>query len=430
MSRYADVLKHEDARIAQMFDVEKEAHHTGAVVIEDPFPALQRLLSEAPVHNGALAQLLGYKSGAGFQFHLDGHPTYSALSFNAVNRTLVDNKVFSSEAYALFPQNDLFKITILQKIGDEHRNLRAPIQPLFNPDYAEKWWSKKIIDETVEALISNIEKKKSADLFLELCARMPMHVVSAAFGIAPEDIVPFRMAIMGVSPDDPSPQGMMAAFARSADMLQDVIDARRKKPEDDVISELVRAEVTTESGEKRGFTDEEIVAHCRLILLAGGGTTWRQLGITIFALLNNPDQMELIREDRSLLPNTILESTRWHATDLLFPRMTTEDVTLEGVEIPKGAIVHMCLGAANRDPTRWNEPEKFDITRPIQRAVGFGGGPHSCLGQHVSRQEMVTALNGILDRLPNLRWDTSEPRARLTGGLFARGPSALPVVFG
>jgi cytochrome P450 len=427
MSRYAEILRDEDPRIAQIFNVESETRQSGSQVIEDPFPALQRLLGTAPVHKGSIGELLGYGE-VGSAFYLPGRVTYSAFSFAAVSRALIQNETFSSAGYDLFDQSMSLRHAILNKVGAAHRRVRGAIQPLFSPDAAGTWWHEKVIKETVETLISKIEKKRSADLFLELCARMPVHVVSAGFGIDPQEIVTFRIALLGGAGVE-SAEDRAAGQAKSHEILTRVIEARRKKPEDDIISKLVHTEITLEDGTKRLLTNEELIANCRLIVLAGGGTTWRQLGITLFALLNNPDQLEAVKADRSLLPNVILESARWHATDLVFPRLVQQDVTLEGVEVPKGALLHMCLGSANRDPARWADPEKFDIFRPVQRAVAFGAGAHSCLGQHVSRQEMVVALNTVFDRLPKLRWDTSKPPARLTGGLFARGPSALPVMF-
>lgn len=428
MSRYAEILRDEDPRIAQIFDVEAETRQSGSQVIEDPFPALQRLLAAAPVHQGSLGELLGYGE-VGAAFYLPGKVIYSAFSFDAVSRALIENQTFSSAAYDLFDQSSAMRHAILNKVGAEHRRVRGAIQPLFSPELAASWWNEKVIKETVDTLVAKIETKRSANLFLELCARMPVHVVSAGFGIDPQEIVPFRIALLGGSGYE-SPEDRAAGAAKSHEILTRVIEARRKKPEDDVISKLVHTEITLEDGSKRPLTNDELIANCRLIVLAGGGTTWRQLGITLFALLNHPEQLQAVKADRSLLPKVILEAARWHATDLVFPRLVQQDVTLDGVEVPKGALLHMCLGSANRDPKRWTHPEKFDIFRPLQRALAFGGGPHSCLGQHVSRQEMTEALNAVLDRLPNVRWDDSKPPARLTGGLFARGPSALPVVFG
>ena len=107
-----------------------------------------------------------------------------------------------------------------------------------------------------------------------------------------------------------------------------------------------------------------------------------------------------------------------------------KDTALQGVEIPKGAALHLCLSSANRDPSRWEDPEKFNIHRPFQRSVTFAAGAHSCLGQHVARQEMLVALNAIFDRLPNVRWDDAVPPPKMTGGLIGRGPGPLHVVFG
>jgi cytochrome P450 len=429
MSAYADVLRKEDDRVQELFSVERETLDSGSILIDDPFPGLARLREAGAVQKGGLADLMGLAGeGRSFVHHIPGYPMYTAFSFGAVSRCFIENETFSSKVYYRTGATAMFGDAIISRIGADHRCMRGPIQPLFTPDAADSWWSQKIIDETVETLISTIERKSSADLFIELCARMPVHVVSAGFGLAPEDIIPFRIAL--TTPHHASMEERIRNKQTVERILQEVITARRKKPENDIISKLVEAEVELEDGTTRGYTDQEIINNCTLIVLAGGGTTWRQLGITLFALLNNPDQFEALKADRSLAGKVILEAARWHPTDLVFPREAAEDVTLEGVDIPKGAIIHLCLGSANRDPSRWENPDRFDISRPVQRSVAFAAGPHSCLGQHVSRREMESALNAVMDRLPNVRWDPSKPPAKLVGGLFARGPNALPVVFG
>ena len=107
----------------------------------------------------------------------------------------------------------------------------------------------------------------------------------------------------------------------------------------------------------------------------------------------------------------------------------TEDVELCGVEIPAGSVVEMVLGAGNRDPSRWDEPERFDPHRAPKSNLGFAGGPHVCLGMHVARAEMFVAMNAVLDRLPNLGIDPESPPVRIIG-LEHRGPNGIPVVFG
>ena len=168
--------------------------------------------------------------------------------------------------------------------------------------------------------------------------------------------------------------------------------------------------------------------YCNLIVHAGGGTTWRQLGITIMALLNHPEQMEALRNDRSLMRATIQEVTRWYPTDTAFLRYVEKDTVLEGVEMKEGSVAMLCLGSANHDRTQWEDPDSFNIHRPLKRHFAFGAGPHACLGQHLSRQEMEVALGAVLDRLGDLRWNPDYPPARMSGGtLIGRGPDALHV---
>src|SRR5262249_10368952 len=138
-----------------------------------------------------------------------------------------------------------------------------------------------------------------------------------------------------------------AALEKAIGIVGDVIRARQKEPKDDIISRLTQAKLKEADGSTRSLTFQEILDFCRLIVFAGGGTTWRQLGITTLALLNNPEQLEAVKRDRSLIPNAILEAVRWHPTDPLFPRLVMKDTVLHGVEIPKGAALHLCLGSAN-----------------------------------------------------------------------------------
>jgi cytochrome P450 len=220
----------------------------------------------------------------------------------------------------------------------------------------------------------------------------------------------------------------VAATQSANAILEHVVRQRKAQPQDDIISRLAQAVLKEEDGTSRHLTVEEIIAFCRLIVFAGGGTTWKQLGITTFALLNNPEQLEAVKADRSLLPNAVLESARWYPNDPVFPRKARRDTVLQGMEIPAGAVMHLCLGSANRDPDRWENPETFDIFRPVQRSVAFAAGAHSCLGQHVAREEMFGALNVLFDRFPNIRWDPAMPPPKLSGSLLSRGPGPLHVL--
>ena len=162
-------------------------------------------------------------------------------------------------------------------------------------------------------------------------------------------------------------------------MLREVIDARRRQPEDDVISLLVASEIE-EDGERHLLTDEEVLSFARLILTAGSGTTWRQLGILLVGLLRDRAALDAVREDRELLRRAIDEAVRWEPTDPIFRRLVTKDVTLCGVDIPAGVVLEMNLGAANRDPARWDDPDRFDVFRTPNRMSGLPVGHTSALG--------------------------------------------------
>ena len=191
---------------------------------------------------------------------------------------------------------------------------------------------------------------------------------------------------------------------------------------------MIQTELALPDGTQRPLTDREIMLNCRLIILAGGGTSWRQFGITLWALLTHRDQLEAVKADRSLVNAAIEESVRWNATDPVFPRLTMEDSELDGVPVPGGAVLEVCLGAANRDPTRWENPDAYNLHRPQQAHLGFSTGPHMCLGRDVARSEISVGLNFLLDAFPNLRLDPDAPAPFLTGGLEQRGISAIPVL--
>jgi cytochrome P450 len=412
------------ARDAGMFDIEEDAKRAGAGVVTDPYPQWAELLAKAPVHEGAIAELMGLTPGQG-NMYKPGLRYFTAFSFAAVSDVFTRKDDFDSAFYhdlggALFD-------SILGMDGPVHRRFRNLIQEHFQPAAAESWWRKKIVDGLVEEMVGEFEKSDGVDLNSMLFARLPWRTVTAGFGLPETEGLVFRRHIQSTS-DMALTSGQRTQANIAADeILYRAIALRRAEPQDDLISRLILAELKEDDG-TRPLTDAEIIGFCRLIVFAGGGTTWKQLGITLFALLNNRDQLEAVMADRSLLPNAILESARWYPNDPVFPRKAKRDTVLQGVEIPKDAVLHLCLGAANRDPVRWENPEEYDLHRKIQRSVAFGAGAHSCLGQHVAREEMLAALNVLFDRFPKIRWDSSQPPAFLTGGMLSRGPGPLYVL--
>jgi len=149
---------------------------------------------------------------------------------------------------------------------------------------------------------------------------------------------------------------------------------------------------------------------------------------TMVALLTHDDQRAAVQADRSLLPKAVEESLRWEPPILAVFRQATQDTTIGGVPIPAGTAVTAWIGAANHDETVFESPETFDITRSGRAHVGFGYGPHLCIGLHLARVEIIAAINELFDRMPDIRLDPDEPAPRIVGHSF-RSPTRLPVVF-
>jgi cytochrome P450 len=202
-----------------------------------------------------------------------------------------------------------------------------------------------------------------------------------------------------------------------------ILDERRAHPREDLLSELAAAEV---DGQR--LTDEEIFSFLRLLLPAGAETTYRSSSNLLCGLLSHPEQFEAVKADRGLVAQAIEEGIRWEPPLTGIMRTATVDTVVAGVVIPAGSIVSVNVGAANRDTSRWDQPERFDIFRPAKPHAAFASGVHMCLGMHLARMETQVMLLAVLDRLPGLRLDPSESDVHITGGAF-RSPRRLPVLF-
>jgi cytochrome P450 len=414
-----------DADVDELFQIEKSAEMGGGKV-DDPWPVWAEILSRGPVHKGSIAECMGLPpsyNGGGL-YHPD-RTYFSVFGFAAVNEVFTRKDDFWSDNYNDMGTSAEFGDTILNMDGVRHRRHRDLIQQFFQPGAAESWWREKVIDPLVAELIASIAEEESVDLNARFFTKLPLYTMTSGFGLTFAQGLEFRGHMLNAL-HATTHEGRMRAKAAAGAMLDEVIRARQENPRDDLISRLSHADLQEDEGTRK-LTSEEITSFCRLIVFAGGETTWRQLGNVLFSLLSHPDQLAEVIADRSLMQSAILESVRW-LPDPIFPRKVKRDTVLAGVNLPEGAHLHLCLGAANRDPARWQNPERFDIHRPFQRSVAFAAGAHSCLGQHVARQEISAALNGLFDRFPNIRWDPSMPPARLTGSLVQRGPGPLHVL--
>lgn len=425
----SEALTRDDPRYEEMFSVEKETEHMGGVLIEDPYPAFAALREKSPIFAGDITlELTGVPNTQGTV----KRPHYTTLTFETTNKALMDNTTYSSLHYHEMPGvMDNIGHTLLTMVGKEHGRYRNSIQPMMTRQQAMGWWREKWIEPFVATLVDDLERQTDGvDLTMALCARLPMHTVTAAYGLGSDEALAFRENLLGGMMPHFSPEQRREAGQKVRNVLLGAIADRRRERRDDLISRLIDSPFTDAEGKPGHLSDDDILSFSRLLLLAGGGTTFRQLGIFLFALLSNRDQMEDLRADRSLMQGAIEESLRWNCTDPLFHRLATRDSELGGVAIPEGALIDVCLGAGNRDPERWEKPDAYDLHRPEKRHVGFAAGPHTCLGRFVAAAEMTSAANALLDRLPKLRLDDrAEKPTEIIGGLQARGVNHLRVRF-
>jgi cytochrome P450 len=415
-----------DELYESLYDVRREAEEIGNYIDHDPYPTMNELRERAPVQKGFLRELMGLPAFHRHKGALD-REGYTCFTFEMCEKAFRDNVNLSNNVYH-FDGSPPKTMGILEMDNPEHHAFRRAVQSLFIRPKAQKWWREHFIDRLVDDLVVDLQRRDRAELNLQLCARVPVHTITRAVGLRGEDALLFRNALVGTSANRHGLQARMEAHATVQRMLMEQIVKRKAEPGEDIISWLLAAEIDPPGEERRALTDAEIVIFARLILLAGGGTTWRQLGIVLLALLNNRDYLEAAREDRKLIDAAIEESLRWNPTNPTFSRVAVADTQLGDVVIPKGAVLDICLGAANRDPDRWENPDVFDLYRPFKQHLGTGLGAHMCLGRFVAQAEMNVTINRLFDHFPRMRLDPDAETPYVTGGLEQRGVSSLPVL--
>jgi cytochrome P450 len=418
MTAFGDIGSLDRERVREVFDLRSEANAaTVAGFEQDPYPRWHQLRELATVHPGTLHDLTGYSGPVMFQgLPFDDRPHFSAFTFAGCDEALRNTDLFASSPVAVdLEDGEINPLnSMLTMGGARHRRYRALVQPSFVP-LRMHWWIDQWIEKTVHALIDWFVEEGTADLNADFCAAVPVLTITGSFGVAVEQAIEIREALSNP--------------AELVRLLAPVIAARRESRQDDLLSMLVDAEVADEHGALHRLSDGEIYSFAILLLAAGSGTTWRQMGTTLVALLQRPEALDAVRRDRQLLRNAIDESVRWMPTNPMFSRFVTADVDFHGARLPKGAVLHLALGAGSRDPSRWERPDDFDVTRPPKPSLGFGGGPHVCLGMHLARAQMQVGIGALVDRLPNLRLDPDAAPPRVIG-MYHRGPTEIPVRFG
>jgi cytochrome P450 len=289
------------------------------------------------------------------------------------------------------------------------------------------------IEAVVDGLLDRHAEAGRMDLVEDFAFRLPVEVICDMLGVPPGERAPFRrysLAILGALEPVVGPDRLAAGNAAVTEFstyLDELIAERAKRPADadpqndgDILGTLIHGVV---DGER--LTHDELVQNCIFLLNAGHETTTNLLGNTVDALLRFPDELARLKADPTLIKSCVEEGLRFESSNQLGNRRLAEDMELGGERLAAGTYIHIGIGAANRDPAQFPEPDRFDATREPNRHFAFGSGVHMCLGAVLARLEGTIALSRLIGRLDGLRPDGPYERggrARFRG--FNRYPIA------
>jgi cytochrome P450 len=342
-------------------------------------------------------------------WHVYGHPESLEI--------IQSPATYSSDTSRLFADSfdpELNAGNLIQMDDPAHRKLRKLVSHAFTPKLVADLEPR--ISELTHELLDAVAGKDELELVADLAYPLPVIVIAELLGVPSGDRDLFKKWVERIfdKPDlslKQDSEKQQREFAKHAEGMQAMYDyiidhaaERRRNPRADLLTALVQAEV---DGER--LSDMEVVNFAILLLVAGHITTTLLLGNTMLALDLNPEQAERIRADRSRVPSAIEESVRYLSPFSLLARTTRTEAELAGQVIPAEQLLMVWIGAANRDPRQFADPDVFDVARDPNPHLGFGRGVHFCLGAPLARLEGRIALNILLDRFPGLRTDPANP---------------------
>lgn len=369
----------------------------------DPHPTLASLRSSEPVSwLVALDGWLVTRYDVALQAMRDAH------------MFTVDDRRFSTA--------QVVGASMLSLDGEDHARQRAPFVGPFRPSQVRERFAAAVAQE-VDALLDELAPAGRAELRRAFAGPLATSTVARALGLSRSEVaivLAWYDAIVAsvtsiTAGRGPTPEGA-EAFAALGERLQRVIDAGGQ-------DSLLAAAVTGS-----GLTRAELVSNAAVLLFGGIETTEGMIANAALALLERPDAAERVRRQPALVEAAVEESLRLEPAAAVIDRYATADTSLAGVDIAAGDLVRISIAGANRDPEVFEQPDEFELSRPVRRQLAFAQGPHVCVGVHLARLEGRLALSGLLARLPRLRLDP-EHRAQVRGLVF-RKPSELRVVWG
>lgn len=377
----------------------------------NPYPFYARLRADTPV----------------CRTKLFGQPTWLVTRYDDVWAMLKDERLLKEWHPAtkwLFRFAGSITRHMLNRDPPDHTRLRALVQKAFTPKLIEHMRDRiqNICDELLDELATNGRMELMSGYALPL----PLTIIADLLGIPEQD----RLRFHSFSRSTISAATTLGALRSVPDQrsltrqLRKLVEQRRREPRDDLITALVQAE---EAGDK--LSGDEVVAMIALLLIAGYETTVNLIGSGALALMQNPNQREMLQQDPAVVDSGIEELLRYTSPlDVASQRFAREDMTIGSVNISQGDLVVAMIGSANHDETQFRDPEVLDLTRQPNKHVAFGQGAHFCLGASLARLEGRIALTTLFRRFPDLRLAQRAESLRWRKSLIVRGLEELPVV--
>lgn len=390
---------------------------TGAV--GDVMPELRRLRSEAPVHELDLRVHLGTAADLG----MIGRRKFSIFGYKEVSEVLGDPTRFSNSIYE--PSLGVaFGRAITVMDPPEHRGYRMLFQKAFTPAMIADWGD-GIIPESISRVLETIRHRGKADIEKEFALLFPFTFIFELLRLPVADRAVFQKLAFSQTTVRFDPHHGREGGAKLREYLIALVKHRRANPmgENDFVTALADAEV---DGER--LPEEILISFLRQLMNAGGDTSYHGFSTVIAALLRHPEQFEAVKADRTLVPAAIDEGLRWEPPIMILDRTPVAEMDFGGFRMKPGDHIGVILSSANRDEKVYEHPDRFDIWRKQARHVSFGFGPHVCIGQHLARLELRTALNLVMDKLPNLRLDPDYPEPQAYG-VTTRKPKEVRVLW-
>jgi len=383
----------------------------------DPYPFYHRLREADPVHQSPLGFWVLTRYDDCVMVLRD--PRFGRAGFEGLLESVYGNTVEQGR----LPTSMLFRDP------PDQTRLRALVSRAFTPRVVEGLRPR--IQQIVDGLLDRVQGAGRMEVISDLAYPLPVTVISEMLGVPEEDRERIKQWSADIArsldaiglPTDPEIVDRGRTGRRAiGDYFRSLIPDRKKRPRGDLLSLLIEAE---EQGDK--LSEGELLATCVLLYIAGHETTVNLIGNGLLALLRHPEELERVHDAPSLIQSAVEELLRYDGPVQRTARITNADVELGEHKIPKGSMVVPVIGAANRDPAHFPDPDRLDVSRPDNRHIAFGFGIHFCLGAPLARLEGQITLGTLLHRLPRLALSTERPEWRESQVL--RGLKALPVSF-